>query len=72
MKNEKTIEISVKTLFTGKISQEQAFVDLIRRRSGRNGVKSTTEFALIPKLMYNRDTVVFPGVHAPERGKCYE
>ena len=69
MKNEKPIEISVKTVFTGKQSQEQAFVDLIRRR---NGLKSTDNLAFIPNQVYT-DTVVFPDVReAPERGICYE
>ena len=64
MKNDKTIEISVKTVFTGYRSAEQAFIDLIRRRnSGKEN-----KLALIPNLMYAESTV-FPDVRqAPERG----
>ena len=69
MKNDKPIDISVKIVFTGHRSVEQAFIDLIRRR---NGVNPENKLVLIPNLMYD-ESVVFPGVHeAPERGICYE
>jgi hypothetical protein len=71
MKNDKPIEISVKTVFSGVRSTEQAFIDLIRLHR-RKAAKSTNGLELIPNLMYNGN-VVFPGVHvAPERGICYE
>ena len=69
MRNDKPIEISVKTVFSGVRSTEQAFIDLLRRRNAAN---ITNGLELIPKKMYNGN-VVFPGVHvAPERGICYE
>jgi len=69
MKNEKPVEISVKTVFTGKQSQEQAFLDLIRRRSG---LISADNLAFIPNQVYT-EPVVLPDVReAPERGICYE
>ena len=68
MKSEKSVEISVKAIFTGKKSAEQVFTDLIRRS---NSLKPTNGIELMPKKMYN-DIVVFPDVHASERGMCYE
>jgi len=65
MRNEKPIEISVRAVFSGVKSTEQAFIDLIRRRNATN-IAYNLEF--IPEKMYNGN-VVFPGVHvAPERG----
>ena len=62
MRNEKPVEISVRAVFSGVKSTEQAFIDLIRRRNAANYLE------FIPKKMYNGN-VVFPGVHvAPERG----
>ena len=69
MKNNKSIEISVKTVFTGRRSVEQAFVDLIRRRINPG---STIGLELIHNQRYN-DIVVFPDVHkASERRICNE
>ena len=69
MKNDRPIDISVKIVFTGHKSAEQAFIDLIRRR---DGLILENKLALIPNLMYN-EGVVFPDVReAPERGICYE
>jgi hypothetical protein len=64
MRNDKPIEILVKTVFTGRKSAEQAFIDLMRSRISINW---TNEVELMPNQMYN-GVVVFPGVHAPERG----
>jgi hypothetical protein len=72
LKKDKTVEISVKTVFTGKRSAEQAFVDLIRQRKPG---KSANNLELFTKTVYNGnnfDSVVFPDIHAPERGICYE
>ena len=72
MRKEKTVEISVKTVFTGKRSAEQAFVDLIKQR--KPGI-SANSLEMFTKKAYNNsnfDSVVFPGIHAPERGICYE
>ena len=69
MKNDKPIDISVKIVFTGHRSVEQAFIDLIRQKICD---KLESKLALIPNLMYN-EGVVFPDVReAPERGICYE
>jgi len=69
MKNDKPIEIAVKTIFTGRKSAEQAFVDLIRSRIA---AESQDKLELIPNQVYT-GIVVFPGVHeAPERGIGYE
>ena len=65
MRNEKPIEISVKAVFSGVKSTEQAFIDLLRRRNSAN-ITNGLEFIPIKAYTCN---VVFPGVHvAPERG----
>jgi hypothetical protein len=67
LKKDKSIEISVKTVFIGRKSAEQAFIDLIKRRiamMSSNGLESSM------KTDYNNSNVVFPDVHAPERGIC--
>ena len=72
MVKDKTIEISVKTVFIGKRSAEQAFVDLIRLRKPE---KSSNKLDLSLRIPYNGSnfvSCVFPDVHAPERGICYE
>jgi hypothetical protein len=69
MKNDKPIEISIKTIFTGTKSAQQVFIDLMRRQINHI---SRNRLELIPTQMYN-EAVVFPGVHnAPEREICYE
>jgi len=68
MAKDRTIEISVKTVFTGKRSAEQAFIDLIRQKKPS---KSTNRLEITGKKAYNGsnfDSVVFPDLHAPERG----
>ena len=67
MKNEKTIEISVKTVFTGRKSVEQVFIDLIKRKYA---VISTNGLEPPIRTDYNNGNVVFPDVHAPEREIC--
>jgi len=62
MRIEKSIEISVKPVFIGIKTAEQVFVDLIRRQISANGLEPFT------KMRYNNSNVVFPCVHAPERG----
>ena len=69
MRSEKPIEIEVKAVFTGRRSAEQAFIELIRRRTAE---KSADKLELMPNQMYN-GIVVLPAVReAPERGTCYE
>ena len=65
MKKDKTIEISVKTVFTGRKSAEQAFIDLIKRRIAMMSANGLEPFI---NTEYNNGNVVFPDVHAPERG----
>ena len=69
MRNAKPIEISVKTVFTGRKTAEQVFIDLIRRK---NAEKTKLGLEPLAQRDYNNSNVVFPNVHAPERGKCYE
>ena len=72
MVKDKTIEISVKTLFTGKRSAEQAFVELIRQ--GKPS-KSANKLDLYGKSTYSRgnfESIAFPDAHAPERGMYHE
>jgi len=64
-KKDNVIEISVRTIFTGRRSQEQAFIDLIRQKRAQRYI--TNNLALAPDRDYT-EIVVFPGVHAPERG----
>ena len=65
MKNDRPTEISVKTVFTGGRTAQQAFVDLILRKRFDISEKA---FDMIPNQMYN-NAVVFSDVHkAPERG----
>ena len=65
MKKDKTIEISVKTVFTGRKSAEQAFIDLIKRRIA---MMSANGLEPLINTEYNNCNVVFPDVDAPERG----
>jgi hypothetical protein len=69
MRNAKPIEISVKTVFTGMESAEQVFIDLIRLK---NAEKTKLGLESLMQNEYNTSNVVFPAVHAPERGICYE
>ena len=66
MKNKIPVEISVKTIFTGKRSAEQVFVDLIRRRG--NAIKSAVGLEASIRRGYTGSDVVFPGVYAPRKG----
>jgi len=65
MRMEKSIEISVKPVFIGMRTAEQVFIDLIRRQ-----ISTKNKNSLEPKaeMGYNEGNVVFPTVHAPERG----
>jgi len=67
MNSEKTIEIAVRTVFAGGRSAQQAFIDLIRASTQK--ARNSLEF--MPNQVYT-ESVVFPGVHAPERGICHE
>jgi len=67
MKSEqKTTDIAVKVVFAGGRSAQQAFIDLIRRLD-----KAAPGLELRQEQAYT-EPVVFPGVHAPERGTGYE
>jgi len=65
MRIEKSIEISVKPVFIGIKTAEQVFVDLIRRQISAKTANGLEPFT---KMRYNNSNVVFPCVHAPERG----
>ncbi len=69
MRTEKAVEISVKTIFTGRRSPEQAFVELIRRKR-----TDCREYNLEPSADRRyTEPVVFPFVReAPERGIRHE
>ena len=63
MRYDQNTEISVKTVFAGRNSAEQVFIDLIRRRI------TSDKFEFIRDHVYNK-IMVFPRVHtAPQRGK---
>ena len=62
MRTEKPIEISVKAVFIGIRSAEQAFIELIRRKSA---AKPEDGLEPLAEKDYN-NSVVFPGVHAPK------
>jgi hypothetical protein len=64
MQTKQTIEISVRSFFTGMKSAEQVFVDLIRRRIA---TRSVISFEPSNEGDYSDNNVVFPGVHAHER-----
>lgn len=64
MKNKKTIEIAVNPVFIGNRSAEQIFVELILRKA----VKSGNRLESSANKGYTYPNVVFPAVHAPERG----
>jgi len=64
-KNKNSTEISVRAVFTGQRSQEQAFIDLIRHKRAQRYIAGN--LALSPDKAYT-EIMVFPGVHAPERG----
>jgi hypothetical protein len=59
-KEQQQSEISVKPVYTGKRSLEQAFIDLIRSKM-TNAVDST------PNKPYTKE-VVYPDVHARKKG----
>ncbi|MDR1704469.1 MAG: hypothetical protein LBS19_07250 [Clostridiales bacterium] len=61
MRNEKTVEINVKTVFAGKRTDKQAFVDLILYKM-RSGDREQALESSLP-AGYNNG-VVFPDVHA--------
>jgi hypothetical protein len=64
MKNNKVIEISIKPVFIGKRSAEQTFIDLILHKVAKKGNRLETS----ANRGYTKHNVVFPAVHAPERG----
>ena len=65
MRIEKSIEISVKPVFIGLKTAEQVFVELIRKEISANIANGLEPLA---RMRYNGSNVVFPSVHAPERG----
>lgn len=69
MRTGQTVEISVKSFFTGMDSAEQVFFDLLRRRIAIRlaiGTEPSTVWD------YPADNAVFSDIHALERESCYE
>ena len=57
MKGDKNTNISVRTVFIGRRSAEQVFIDLIRSQHN-NVIKSAS--SLEPMAVNNQNTAVFP------------